>query len=879
MADDNLDSILRQYYGVGNPDYFSQTKALAKVPPKPTFPGDPSLYQGSIQNLPDRPEDPVEAPVAESLSPTMGAYGMGQALADTYANAREGHWNDAAKMGLPLLGMFAGVGARTADMAALAKAHEMAGKGLDRGNIWNETGWFQGPDEKWRFEIPDNKAEYASKSYRGGSNLDKTLPDVMRHDALYAAYPDLQRIMTAWRTGPAAKEDLANTGERAVYFQTEDGGEGITAQEATPDALISPLLHEAQHAIQYREGFVPGGNTEDFTYQNSPLFDKRKPWESPWDAYRRVAGEVEARNVQRRQDFTPIERRAIPPWETQDVPDIDQILRETYPSVGRQMSVDKDSSVSGNPSEQVDTSRPLTSNDADPRYKGFDTSAPLYHSTKADFTDFQPNTHFGTTDQANMRTAGTGARVIPVYPKEGLNYAKGKDAGDWSQDKLARLARQGYDGVRYLNRYEGIPLEAFDRARAKIGQKGGDENGLDKLSDSQFKKLIPEAQESVIVFDPKKNVTQAYGSPDRTYPGDSTSNDVGVGSSPENRSVSGAAQNSEVTAGVEPIQGIRAYHGSPHDFDKFDMSKIGTGEGAQAYGHGLYFAESPGVAKSYRDDLGITPPAWGLAKEGRYYPADEASYWGVQRLNEKLAGKLPYGSEAPLTHADIVSALGDVKSESATLRGQNGDKLRNELSSVEKMVAGNPDLTFMRKPPTGRLYEVNINAHPDQFLDWDKPLSQQTEPVRTAMTKIIEDSPFKDWLNNGTADNANLGTLYGALSGRTVGDVNAGRTATFADKVGQSGIPGIRYLDQGSRSVSQQVQSARDGLDYWKKVGDPEKIALAERVLQNAVKMDEHASRNYVVFNPDLIEILKKYGIAAPIAGAGALSSEDGHEQ
>ena len=43
--------------------------------------------------------------------------------------------------------------------------------------------------------------------------------------------------------------------------------------------------------------------------------------------------------------------------------------------------------------------------------------------------------------------------------------------------------------------------------------------------------------------------------------------------------------------------GIRAYHGSPYDFDRFDMSKIGTGEGAQAYGHGLYFAENPAVAR------------------------------------------------------------------------------------------------------------------------------------------------------------------------------------------------------------------------------------------------------------------------------------------
>jgi hypothetical protein len=48
-------------------------------------------------------------------------------------------------------------------------------------------------------------------------------------------------------------------------------------------------------------------------------------------------------------------------------------------------------------------------------------------------------------------------------------------------------------------------------------------------------------------------------------------------------------------------QGIRAFHGSPHDFERFDLSRIGSGEGAQAYGHGLYFAENPQVAQTYRE--------------------------------------------------------------------------------------------------------------------------------------------------------------------------------------------------------------------------------------------------------------------------------------
>ena len=50
-------------------------------------------------------------------------------------------------------------------------------------------------------------------------------------------------------------------------------------------------------------------------------------------------------------------------------------------------------------------------------------------------------------------------------------------------------------------------------------------------------------------------------------------------------------------------KGIVAYHGSPHDFDRFSTEHIGAGEGAQAYGHGLYFAENEGVAKSYQQSL------------------------------------------------------------------------------------------------------------------------------------------------------------------------------------------------------------------------------------------------------------------------------------
>lgn len=49
-----------------------------------------------------------------------------------------------------------------------------------------------------------------------------------------------------------------------------------------------------------------------------------------------------------------------------------------------------------------------------------------------------------------------------------------------------------------------------------------------------------------------------------------------------------------------------AWHGSPHDFDEFDLGAIGTGEGNQAHGWGLYFAKDKKVSKLYKEVLSKT---------------------------------------------------------------------------------------------------------------------------------------------------------------------------------------------------------------------------------------------------------------------------------
>lgn len=56
--------------------------------------------------------------------------------------------------------------------------------------------------------------------------------------------------------------------------------------------------------------------------------------------------------------------------------------------------------------------------------------------------------------------------------------------------------------------------------------------------------------------------------------------------------------------GLGAMIGKKVYHGSPHKFDKFNIEHIGSGEGNQVFGHGLYFADDPEIAKSYAETLG-----------------------------------------------------------------------------------------------------------------------------------------------------------------------------------------------------------------------------------------------------------------------------------
>lgn len=241
--------------------------------------------------------------------------------------------------------------------------------------------------------------------------------------------------------------------------------------------------------------------------------------------------------------------------------------------------------------------------------------------------------------------------------------------------------------------------------------------------------------------------------------------------------------------------GIVAYHGSPHDFDKFDMSKIGTGEGAQAYGHGIYLAENEDVAKAYKTAG----------------PAGSAHYGRVNSRMSELAremGKL----EKPGQYRKYTDQA-------------KGDALAAEYDALMSEKLGNK---------LGNMYQVRINADPEHFLDWDKPLSKQSEVVRNAWDEFKDSHPDYN-------DPAKVGGQYREPTGKEFYSAHFEHVPGFGEKaralasspLREAGIPGIKYLDQGSRAAGE-------------------------------------GSRNYVVFDDKTIEILKKYGLLGTLGMGGA---------
>lgn len=178
------------------------------------------------------------------------------------------------------LEQFAGPTAWTADVPALEDAQQRLAAGEDAEQVRQATGWFQGIDGRWRFEIDDSAAKFQpvdtwleNAEAEGGV----TLGEALEHPRLFAAYPELAQVRL-----------IVEPERTAGGFFGAAPGRGLTGSlivigdpsnydlEAAP--AIDVLMHEIQHAIQMREGFAPGGSPDVLRAEKDQAKADRDYW-------------------------------------------------------------------------------------------------------------------------------------------------------------------------------------------------------------------------------------------------------------------------------------------------------------------------------------------------------------------------------------------------------------------------------------------------------------------------------------------------------------------------------------------------------------------------------------------------------------------------
>jgi hypothetical protein len=257
-----------------------------------------------------------------------------------------------------------------------------------------------------------------------------------------------------------------------------------------------------------------------------------------------------------------------------------------------------------------------------------------------------------------------------------------------------------------------------------------------------------------------------------------------------------------------------AWHGSPHNHDKFDSGKIGTGEGAQAFGYGHYFTDKKEIAEWYRDALKDFVALDGTKADTYRMTFPRSSI--VAMFQNRMSAKLDE-SEARKQTAEWA------KTEKQILGELSPDQIDDFVSR----------LSFGK----GKLYQVELAPEQDEYLLWDKPLSEQSKNIQRKIggmpkkTRLDVERRLSNFSTKDVTlfdDTVTGYDFYRALSQAEGSDVDA------SEMLHDLGVRGIKYLDSTSRS-------------------------------------GERENYNYVIFSDDDISITAKY---SQLNGVEALYDE-----
>jgi hypothetical protein len=304
---------------------------------------------------------------------------------------------------------------------------------------------------------------------------------------------------------------------------------------------------------------------------------------------------------------------------------------------------------------------------------------------------------------------------------------------------------------------------------------------------------------------------------------------------------------------------IDAYHGSPHEFEQFSMDRIGTGEGAQVYGHGLYFAGNPEVARSYEKDLGRTVNFDGFPLNVGNRPNSGITTTGNENVDDLIGA---FGG-------DVNAAIADETRFLQTL-DPNSESYKSTKRDLDVLIDIKDRITVENK--SGSFYNVNLNVEPEDLLDYNASLAEQSPKVRKQIESMLRmREPDGIFINPD-------GTIEQDVSGRMIYDYLAEierdkiysavdsmnkRLSELSDEIDSISVGYDQFTDPRGYDLKNEYDRLLAERANFVGREDPREMA-SNRLRENGIlgiqyldgnsRAAGEGTRNYVIFDDSLID-------------------------
>jgi hypothetical protein len=339
--------------------------------------------------------------------------------------------------------------------------------------------------------------------------------------------------------------------------------------------------------------------------------------------------------------------------------------------------------------------------------------------------------------------------------------------------------------------------------------------------------------------------------------------------------------------------GIIAFHGSGADFDEFRLEMIGTGEGAQAYGYGLYFTDSEDIARFYKDAVG------GSGYKKLDYNADADASQSITDVNFKDVDgyrSYPIDKAQDLIKSALKTQRFNVEPDEKALNifemtferdGALQIDMRDGTSvSFLKNLDGDELTVTPLKKAEGKMYKVGLAPKPDELLDYDAPFSAQSKDVQEKLLKAGYEVDPNTSGSGGMILDAIMSNVGREKAHLALGGKRTDARQIASQRMAEAGIPGIRYATNDTRSKQFNLKLDVRGKPYdigtepiyARNLDDAKRIEAEYKEKGFGVQIEDIRKSNYVIFDDKAVKILEKYGIVGPVAvtAAGAAAVNRG---